>query len=62
MTGNLDTSQAQGVHSLVDVPVYAWGPGSSLFRGVYSNVEIAFKVAQALGLGSSSNVTAPYRK
>lgn len=27
MTGNLDTSSGQGVHSLVDVPVYAWGPG-----------------------------------
>jgi alkaline phosphatase len=61
MTGNLGTSANQGVHSLVDVPIYAWGPGHELFRGVMGNVDIAFMVAKALGLGQASNVTAPYK-
>jgi alkaline phosphatase len=50
------------VHSLVDVPVYAWGPGHELFRGVMGNVDIAFRLAEALDLGRTSNVTAPYTK
>lgn len=48
--------------SQVDVPVYAFGPGHELFRGVMSNVDIAFRLAQALDLGKTSNVTAPYNK
>jgi alkaline phosphatase len=62
MTGNIDVSEGQGVHSLVDVPVYAWGPGHELFRGVMGNVDIAFRLAEALDLGKTSNVTAPYTK
>lgn len=62
MTGNIGGSSGQGVHSLVDVPIYAWGPGHELFRGVMGNVDIAFRVAEALGLGRDSNVTAPYKK
>ncbi len=62
MSGNIGTAAGQGVHSLVDVPIYAWGPGHELFRGVMGNVDIAFKVAEALGLGRDSNMTAPYRK
>lgn len=61
MTGNIGTENAQGVHSLVDVPIYAWGPGHELFRGVMGNVDIAFHVAEALGLGHNSNVTKPYK-
>lgn len=61
MTGNLDTASAQGVHSLVDVPIYSWGPGHELFRGVMGNVDIAFRVAEALQLGALSNVTKPYK-
>ncbi|WRT70827.1 uncharacterized protein IL334_007826 [Kwoniella shivajii] len=62
MTGNLGTGEAQGVHSLVDVPVYAFGPGHELFRGVMNSPDLAFKVALALDLGRSSNVTAGYKK
>jgi len=62
MTGNLGVSDGQGVHSLVDVPIYAWGPGHELFRGVMGNVDIAFKVAEALGLARNYNATAPYSK
>lgn len=61
MTGNLGVSEAQGVHSLVDVPIYAWGPGHHIFRGVMSNVDIAFRIAEAMNLGRSKNVTKPYR-
>ncbi|KLT39305.1 alkaline phosphatase-like protein [Cutaneotrichosporon oleaginosum] len=61
MTGNLNTQSGQGVHSLVDVPIYAWSAGHELFRGVMSNVDIAFRVADALGLGHTSNVTKPYK-
>ncbi|WWC92424.1 uncharacterized protein L201_007381 [Kwoniella dendrophila CBS 6074] len=62
MTGNLGVSEGQGVHSLVDVPVYAFGPGHELFRGVMNSPDLAFKVAQALDLGKTSNVTSPYKK
>nr|XP_031862632.1 uncharacterized protein CI109_002130 [Kwoniella shandongensis]KAA5529704.1 hypothetical protein CI109_002130 [Kwoniella shandongensis] len=62
MTGNLGVSEGQGVHSLVDVPVYAWGPGHEFFRGVMNSPDLAFKVALALDLGKSSNLTAPYKK
>lgn len=34
MSGNLPTSSAQGVHSLVDVGVYAFGAGASTFNGM----------------------------
>ncbi|WVQ86106.1 hypothetical protein IAT38_008274 [Cryptococcus sp. DSM 104549] len=62
MTGNLGVSEGQGVHSLVDVPVYAFGPGHEYFRGVMNSPDLAFKVALALDLGKSSNVTAAYKK
>ncbi|KAL1739884.1 alkaline phosphatase [Schizophyllum fasciatum] len=42
-----------GVHSLTDVSVFASGPGSESFRGVYNNIDIFFKIAGALALGSS---------
>jgi alkaline phosphatase len=62
MTGNLDVGEGQGVHSLVDVPIYAWGPGHELFRGVMGNVDIAFRIAEALGIAHTANVTTPYEK
>ena len=46
----------------VDVPIYSWGPGHELFRGVMGNVDIAFRIAEALDLGKDSNVTAAYKK
>jgi alkaline phosphatase len=61
MTGNLDVSQGQGVHSLVDVPIYAWGPGHECFLGVMGNVDIAFNLAKVMGLGQCSNMTATYK-
>lgn len=38
LTGNLPVNDDQGVHSLTDVAVYANGPGSEAFRGVFKYV------------------------
>jgi alkaline phosphatase len=35
-------------HTGVPVPVFAYGPGSDLFRGVYQNTEIFYRVLKAL--------------
>ncbi|KAF9004006.1 alkaline-phosphatase-like protein [Cyathus striatus] len=53
--GTLPTSESQGVHSLQDVSVFANGPGSETFRGVYNSVDIFFKIADALALGSTNH-------
>lgn len=50
VNGTLPTSEAQGVHSLTDVPVYALGPCQETFGGTYSNVDIFYKMANCLGL------------
>ncbi|TVT37229.1 alkaline phosphatase [Hymenobacter setariae] len=36
-------------HSAVIVPVFAYGPGSELFTGMYQNTEIYTRIRQALG-------------
>ncbi len=36
-------------HTASLVPVFAYGPGSELFRGIYENTEIHAKMRQALG-------------
>ncbi|KXN68392.1 alkaline phosphatase-like protein [Conidiobolus coronatus NRRL 28638] len=43
----------QGVHSMTQLPVFAYGPGSHLFGRVMDNTEIFFNFAHALGLGGS---------
>lgn len=53
--GTLAGNEAQGVHSLSDVPVYAHGPGSEEFRGVYNNIDIFYKMADVLGLGDTKD-------
>jgi hypothetical protein len=50
INGTLPTSEAQGVHSLTDVPVFAMGPCQETFGGTYSNVDIFYKMATCLGL------------
>jgi alkaline phosphatase len=37
-------------HSAIPVPVFAYGPRSALFRGVYENTAIFSKMLQAWGL------------
>lgn len=51
VNGTLPTTEAQGVHSLTDVPVFAMGPcAGEMFGGVYGNVDLFFKMASCLGL------------
>lgn len=49
--------EAQGVHSLTDVPVFAMGPCQELFGGVYGNIDIFFNMAECLGLARGSGVS-----
>ncbi|KAI1358896.1 alkaline phosphatase [Xylaria arbuscula] len=51
VNGTLATDEAQGVHSLTDVPVFAMGPCQASFGGVYGNVDVFYKIAACLGLG-----------
>lgn len=55
--GTLPVSNDQGVHSLADVAVFASGPGAQAFAGVYNSIDIFFKIADALDLGKTKNVT-----
>ncbi|KAK1235233.1 hypothetical protein PQX77_001539, partial [Marasmius sp. AFHP31] len=55
VNGTLPVSDEQGVHSLTDVSVFASGPGAERFRGTYNNIDIFFKMADALGLGEESS-------
>ena len=50
VNGTLPVREADGVHSLTDVPVYAMGPCQDSFGGTYNNVDIFFKMATCLGL------------
>ncbi|SGZ22116.1 BQ5605_C022g09432 [Microbotryum silenes-dioicae] len=50
LSGNMPVNEDQGVHSLTDVPIYAWGPSSEQFRGVHNSPDIAFMIAEGLGL------------
>lgn len=50
VNGTVGTDESQGVHSLTDVPVYAWGPCQETFGGTYNNVDIFYKIANCLGL------------
>ncbi|WEW57781.1 hypothetical protein PRK78_003248 [Emydomyces testavorans] len=51
INGTLSVGEAQGVHSLTDVPVFAMGPCQEKFGGVYNSVDVFFRMAECLGLG-----------
>ncbi|EPS35256.1 hypothetical protein H072_11516 [Dactylellina haptotyla CBS 200.50] len=55
VNGTLPTDQAQGVHSLTDVPVFAMGPCQELFGGVQNNIDIFFNMANCLGLSRTAH-------
>ncbi|CAM1508464.1 Fc.00g053120.m01.CDS01 [Cosmosporella sp. VM-42] len=55
VNGTLSTSEAVGVHSLTDVPVYAWGPCQETFSGTFNNVDIFYKMASCLGLAKGKS-------
>ncbi|KAH6658439.1 protein tyrosine phosphatase [Truncatella angustata] len=50
VNGTLPTNEAQGVHSLTDVALFAMGPCQETFGGVYGNIDIFYKMANCLGL------------
>ncbi|KAJ8612463.1 hypothetical protein MRB53_037392 [Persea americana] len=50
VNGTLSTDNSQGVHSLTDVPVFASGPCSDTFAGVYNSIDIFYKMANCFGL------------
>ena len=37
-------------HTGIPVPVFAYGPGAEMFRGVYENTELFRKMLKAMGL------------
>ena len=41
------------------IPVFAYGPGSNLFRGIYENTSIYHKMRAALGLKEKINLPSP---
>ena len=50
VNGTLSVDEAQGVHSLTDVPVFSQGPCQERFGGVINSVDIFFGIAECLGL------------
>ena len=49
--GNMPRSVNQGVHSVDDGILRAWGPGSERFHGFIDNTYVFRGMAEALGLG-----------
>ncbi len=47
--GQVTARFATNKHSAVMVPVFAYGPGSELFTGMYQNTEIYTRIRQVLG-------------
>lgn len=54
VNGTLPVTADQGVHSLTDVPVFAQGPCQADFTGVYSSIDIFYKMTACLGLSRTS--------
>ncbi len=57
VNGTLPSEEAQGVHSLTDVPLYTMGPCQETFGGTYGNVDVFYKIASCLGLCQPTNKT-----
>ena len=49
-TGSLSGQFSTDDHTALPVPVFAYGPQSHLFRGVYETTEIFHRIMEALGL------------
>jgi alkaline phosphatase len=49
----LDPKFTTNGHTAVMVPVFAYGPGASLFRGIYENTEIYQKMHEAFGFNEN---------
>lgn len=53
--GTLDASFSSDHHTGVMVPVFAYGPGSECFGGIYENTELFFKMMKAFGFTDTEN-------
>lgn len=51
-TGKVEVSYSGGDHTGVMVPVFAYGPGSRDFSGIYENTELFTKMMKAFGFTS----------
>ena len=49
-SGTLPYSESTEVHTADDVPLMAYGPGSSYFKGTLDNTEVFFGIVNSLGL------------
>ena len=49
---NLETAFTSTYHTATMIPVFAFGPGSEAFAGIYANTAIFDKMVEALGLES----------
>ncbi len=52
--GTVNAGYTTRSHTGVMVPVFAYGPGSEQFRGIYENTDIFYKMMMALGFESKS--------
>ena len=60
VNGTLPTDESQGVHSLTDVALFAMGPCQETFGGVYSNIDVFYKMANCLGLAQPDTKAGNY--
>lgn len=49
-------SESQGVYLFIDVFVYVWGLCQEIFGGIYSNIDVFYKIVNCLGLVYGRNV------
>ena len=47
--GRVETSFTTNNHTASLIPVFAYGPGSGCFSGIYENTDIYYKIREALG-------------
>ena len=52
--GNISGQFATGHHTAIPVPVFAYGPQSQLFRGVYENTAMFGKILKAFGVADKN--------
>jgi len=58
--GEINSAFTTNRHTSVMVPVFAYGPSSELFSGIYDNTDVYRKMRQALGFNKDRPATASY--
>ncbi|KAM0335658.1 hypothetical protein ACHAQA_000707 [Verticillium albo-atrum] len=62
VNGTIPVDEAQGIHSLTDVMVYARGPCQETFGGTYDNTDIFYKMANCFGLAQPRDSNSPCKR